>query len=221
MRPVIHVRPYGVMVAGLLALAGGCHSGPEVRVTSVDGSRELRQPFDRVFVEQSQDGTYRIVMSCQGDDRQNRSGAGDNLEPQEKIPVRQVMVLKVNWRPRRGFQYDHPAGANASVRWLLLGASPDPAVVDYIEFEGTALVRVRRESASSFAVEISNGYLQPVVTRGQMINSLSESTFEGHFAASDNARAVIDTINGLPTPPPPRAIAQPAIPALPPPATRP
>ncbi len=210
-----------IVPATVLLLGTGCHSQPPVRVTSLDGSKTLGQRFDRLFAEQTPEGIYRVVMVSQGFDRVEQPPAGEALEPQEKVPVRQVMVLQVNWRPRRGVQYDHPAGANASVRWVLLGASPDPSVVDYIEFAGTALARVTRESASTFRVSITNGYLQPVVSRGQMIDAIGESTFEGTFTATDNSRAVLDTIAELPPPPPPRAVAQPFVPALPAPTTKP
>lgn len=237
-------RPLGIPIAlvGLLALLAGCRGGkPEVTFTSLDRSRELRQQFSLAAMSRDAMGDYDLVLVSPGDAGDGswwrttartigsainpvswlrRPGDPPPLTPTSTTPVRQVLHLKIHWRPRAGSSPENPAAANATVRWLVEG--PQDATdlqPDLVEYQGTGFVRVRF-GRDGYRLWFREGLLNPTRLDGDMVDVLGPNRFAGHAVVADDAFTVRQVLAGLPeaavlpTPPPPERVRPATRPAL-------
>src|SRR5690606_18697922 len=88
------------------------------------------------------------------------------LEPAGEPPMRQVLSIRLFWRPLPGIPADVPAGSNAAIDWYLLGVG-SRAGKDALHYAGVGHVTYQR-SGDRIAVTIRQATLQPVEQRGSM-----------------------------------------------------
>lgn len=219
MRP--RFLPIALLTAALLT---GCGSkAPALRYVSDNKSTTLTQRYPIAAMSRDANGDFDLVLVSQGLESLRKTRPGADLTPTEIPPIRQVVHMKLHWRPSRGAKANNPAAANATVRWLIF-SPPTVAPLedkappsDYVEYQGTAFVRPFLER-EGYTVLVREGSLDPTLIEGNMTDPLGPSTFEGKFYVRDDAATVRNLLKELP---PSTPAAAPKATTRPTPATRP
>lgn len=205
----------GLMVLLMLASVGCRSNTPHLTFRSLDNSAKLEQPFALAAMSRDPAGDYDLVLVSQGlEDRRSFARwavdsanpvnwfrmpkPGAALEPVEAAPVRQVVHMKIHWRPRAGTTPENPAASNATVRWVVFG-TPEPTEqsADILEFQGTAFVRVRFVRGG-YDLRIRAGDLRPTRRDGEMVDVIGPNTLEGRARVNDDAFTVANVLAELP-----------------------
>lgn len=159
------------------ALAG-CASTPQstLTVTSLQSAQEFKPQFDAAYASRSAEGDYDVVLT-------GGSAPGEG--------ARQVMHVRVLYRPMRGTRLDHPSATNASIRWYVLGDRPG----DVVEYTGAGFVTVTPAAVGDgVEVRVRNASLRPVATRGNLTDPLGPTTVQGTFQARTDAPRVTELL---------------------------
>lgn len=202
MRPCLRQIPfaafYPAALLATLALGVGCGSKyPTLKFTSVDQTKVLRQPFGLTAMARDPQGDdYDLVMMSQGLERLRPEEAGEPIGPSKEAPVRQVVYIRIHWRPRPGSRANNPAAANASVRWIIFG-TPGEGGDDLIEYQGTAFVRPDF-GRTGYTLRIRKGDLRLARRQGEMTDVLGPTDFEGDFFVKDDPYTVASVLKELP-----------------------
>jgi len=176
-----------VLILLSVGLAGCVLHHSDLQFTANDGQRELRQRFDQAFCRELPNGDKEIVLLNNGvvpgqdEGRQGLQAAVDLL-PQ------QVVYIRMFWKPMI-FRADHPAAANASIHWYVLGTNPTDGWLDY---SGTALVTFDG-SGDARSIEVLTAWVSAVTKHGELVDPIGLGTIEGHIKALvDSSR--VDTM---------------------------
>jgi hypothetical protein len=206
-RPPIHSLLAVATLAAAWATSGCGAKYERVTFTSRADAGQLEQGFALVAAARDARGDYDVVLVSQGlEDAAAASGRRD-LTPVAAAPVRQVLHLKLHWRPPRGATANNPAAANATARWVIMGTG---GAADLLEYQGTAFVRPIFER-EGYTLLIREGSLEKVLLRGEMVDVLGPTRFEGKVYAREDPATVAGILAELPPP---------TLTPLPPPATR-
>lgn len=175
-----------LVLAGLSA--GGCgQKSAELTLTSLESNTTFLQQFSKAYVTKGATGGSEIVLV----DKQAVSGAGT---PGETVPasasgataVRQVMHLKVLWKPQRGTKQSHASYTNAGLRWYVIGDTGH----DVLEYSGAGFVALQ-ETAAGTQVTIRNATLKPVgAPRGGLSDPVGPARLTGTFIAKKSSQRV-------------------------------
>src|SRR3954471_19537393 len=89
------------MIAGSMMGCAGNQSSLTLR--SDDGSQIFEQTFERAYSSKTSDGSYRFILLNEAAAAPTKkSDSGRPLEPSNQPPLRQVVYVKVLWRPMSG-----------------------------------------------------------------------------------------------------------------------
>lgn len=176
----------------------------------------LTQPFSIAAMARDPDGDWDAVLVSQGMETprplwkrvgtalnpaeyiERSTDAGQDLTPTTSPPVRQVVHMKIHWRPRRGSDPENPAAANSTVRWLIYGAVDPTGHADLIEYQGTAFVRIDFES-NGYTLGVRRGTLRRTLLRGDMVDVFGTATLDGDLAVRNDPETVANVVRELPT----------------------
>jgi len=195
-------RSLSQAVAGIvLALVMcGCASGTSSQLTVTSSrSREFTQTFAVAYASQDSDGNTDVVLM---DDAARAALDGQQV----RAPVRQVMHIRVLWKPSRDLHADHTSASNATVHWYVIGTSPKDSGV--LEYAGTAMVVVEPGEGST-ELSIRTGNFKAVACRGTLRDPIGSASLHGSVRARDSIERVrlalksvgtaIASANNLPT----------------------
>jgi hypothetical protein len=201
-RSILKYRFWSLPLAGvvLALVAGGCASGPSSRLTVTSGrSQSFTQTFSFAYATNDSDGDTDVVLM---DDAARRVLDGQPAG----APVRQVMHIRVLWRPSRDLHADHNSASNATIHWYVIGTSPKNAGV--LEYAGTAMV-VLEAGEGSTDLSIRSGTFKMVGNRGNLHDPLGPASLRGSVRAQESLERVrlalksvgtaIASANNLPT----------------------
>jgi hypothetical protein len=189
-----------------LMLLTACADDPTLRVKSNDGRRALSQPFSLAAMSGSVERDFDIVLVAQGTEAAEPVAAGKELNPAPAPPIRQVVYLRLHWRPYPGAGPDNPASSNATVRWFLYpAAGAATATSDSVEYHGTAFVKPTF-SRDGCELVVRAGELYPAKIKGRMRDAIGPSSFSGTFFAPYAEPTVAAVLKELPLEVPPAAI---------------
>ena len=197
--PVRALLAAAAAAAPLLVLAGapmGCArsgAGAELSMKSIESDAQFLQRFSRAYLTKNAHGGTEIVLVKE----QGARGAGD-ASPGEAVQassasrgpaVRQVMHVKVLWKPQAGTKQAHPSYTNAGLRWYVLAdATRDGAAPEVLEYSGAGFVALT-ETAAGTQVTIKNATLKPVGTPpGSLTDPVGPARISGSFLAKKSAR---------------------------------
>lgn len=176
-----------LVLAGLSA--GGCgQKSAELTLTSLESNATFLQQFSQAYVTKGATGGSEIVLV----DEQAVNGGG--AEAGEAVPasasgataVRQVMHLKVLWKPQRGTKQSHASYTNAGLRWYVIGDTGH----DVLEYSGAGFVALQ-ETATGTQVTIRNATLKPVgAPRGGLSDPVGPARLTGTFIAKKSPQRV-------------------------------
>lgn len=177
-----------LLLAGLMA--GGCgQNSAELTLTSLQSNATFLQQFSRAYVTTGATGGSEIVLV----DEQAVNGGG-GAEAGEAVPasasgataLRQVMHLRVLWKPQRGTKQSHPSYTNAGLRWYVIGDGGH----DVLEYSGAGFVALQ-ETAAGTQVTIRNATLKPVAApRGGLCDPVGPARLTGTFIAKKSPQRV-------------------------------
>ena len=186
------------IVLGLFSASGGCApSKTTVKIDPLDASRpRASQTFSRVYFAPSDMGGYDIVLVEDGIRPRVQSGKPNApLQPAEVEPLRQVMHLRVLWRPLPGSKPDQPSATNAVIRWVITSNLPRHEA-DRLEYQGAGFVSIY-PNAHAANVLIRSASINPAAHTGELEDLIGRSTLAGTFEAVRNEGIVHDVLASI------------------------
>lgn len=179
----------GCLLLLMLVSAGGCASmGSDLAVSSLEHGQSYSQGFKRVYAGRSAEGEYDIVMVEEAADQATPEKAGQPLFPMAAMPLRQVLHIRVLWRPLNGPRQDFPAATNASISWYVLGATADESP-DMLQYNGVGQVSVYPASDET-RIFIRSAMLSPGAQRGKIGDPIGRLSLSGSAIAQNDDERV-------------------------------
>ena len=170
----------------MLLLGGGCATNhASLTLASLNANRDYSQSFTNCYATATDNGDWDIVM-ISAPAGLGASTSALPLQPAHVEP-RQIVHVRVLWKPPGGMSLDQVAASNAMVEWFLVG--DDESREDLVEYAGTAFVSLDQSGKRS-SVVIKNASLRPVVCRGHMCDPLGPSKLTGSIAATEDGSQV-------------------------------
>jgi hypothetical protein len=192
----------------LLGCNIGCANKPaDLRLTSLESKAQFKQQFSHAYVSDGagQDGNTEIVLVNEAADATSTAdaipaAAGGTPRP-TAAGVRQVMHVKVLWRPQAGTKQGHPSYTNAALKWYVFCDSPEGAAAaggpNVLEYTGAGFVALS-ESALGTQVNIRNATLKPVASPGCTLNDpIGPAKLTGTFTATRSPERVSELLTEL------------------------
>jgi hypothetical protein len=177
-------------LASLSFVAGGCATNSRLTLAGTGGDKAFSHTFRQSYLNRNEEGDYQLVLIDDGMDVTMQSGQSGrkSIDPVVVPPVRQVVSIRMYWRPVNGSKSNFPSASNAAVDWYVMGTGGQRET-DLIHYQGTGFVQVSR-SGDSANVRLANGLLKPVVVRGQMTDPIGPATVIGTIHARFNRQQV-------------------------------
>jgi hypothetical protein len=191
------VRALVASAAAPLLVAGGvgcAKQSADLRLTSLESKVCFRQEFTKAYVSKGEDGNTEIVLVSDetaggSQDDSARVAAGTAISP--GTDVRQVMHVRVLWKPQRGTKQSHPSFTNAGLHWYVLGGK---SPTDVLEYTGAGFVALS-DTPVGTQVTIRNATVKPVDNpRCSLTDPVGPSKLTGSFLATRSAKRVNDLL---------------------------
>jgi hypothetical protein len=158
-----------------LVLVGvGCAGGTNLTVTSLQNHQTYLQPVSKAYAGRSDDGDLDVVLVSDDGNAPKTVATG----------VRQVMHIRVLWKPMKGVKLDNPTATNAAIDWYVF-SDPDKAGAGsdgLVAYTGAGFVNVQ-QSGSTVTLNIRNATLSPTTRQGGMIDPLGGAKLQGAVVA--------------------------------------
>jgi len=177
--------PFVALAASAGSLIGCAAPPATMTVSSQQKHVSYAQTFQQAYAGRTDDGTYEFLLVA--DDAQRATAAqkkkpGQPLEPIARPPLRQVVYLKVLWRPMTGT--DSSAANNATIDWYVLSDAAS-GQTDLLEYQGTAFVYVTPKDNTA-KVDVRAGTITPFAARGSLHDPVGVAHLSGSFTAVAN-----------------------------------
>lgn len=175
------------MLMLLAAAVGGCKAtagGPSrLQLHSHNGGRIYSQQFSQAYFSETTNGEWEVVLINDGSTKPPAE-PGAPLEPDNAAPLRQVVAVRIHWRPPAGVRVDHPSATNSVIDWYVTADSSDPTQ-DRLHYQGAAFVKIYPDGDVA-KVQIRNGQLVLVQSSGSLQDPVGSSSMHGSFVARRN-----------------------------------
>jgi hypothetical protein len=187
-----HRRFCSVMLGICILSLTGCGNRSALTARSIErGIHYVTMPTS-AYYHRTAEGGYEVVLLHDPLDVQpQRTAAG--IAPAVEPPLRQVVHLRILWRPRRIPQQREQLAANASIDWRLFGVGLEGGE-DHLHYQGAGFVTID-ESGDSARVLIRRALIKPVSSGGRLADPLGPSEFSGSVIAQRD-RNRVDRIVG-------------------------
>ncbi len=175
---VVTALAAALMVAGL----GGCgqkQPASRLRLRSAQSGKLFSQKFPQAYYSMSSTGEHEIVLVDDGDGAR-AAKPGRPLQPSASGPLRQVVHIRVHWRPLRGTKPDHPSATNAVIDWYVTAPGGDSD--ERLHYRGAAFVEMSPKNGVAKIV-VSNGSVELVESTGALRDPVGRSSVSGTFVA--------------------------------------
>ncbi len=167
-----------------LVLAVGCSSStPSLTVVPAETNKPLRANFNLALWLENQAGEDRIVLLNDPIEQPPAGSAGEPLQPLTSPPLRQVLVIDLQWRSSVAANLDTPASENAVLNWYVYGGQ------GLIQYHGTGFVAVTPRGNGA-NVSIKNSSLSLMQSAGGLIDPFGKFTIDGSFHAAANPQRI-------------------------------
>jgi hypothetical protein len=166
--------------AALLLLCGiGCaHTDMDpatLTISCIGDGKSFTQCFSQAWSTGGDGGDVDVVLVNDPDD-----------------PVRQIMHIRVLWKPTRDTKADHDSARNATVHWYVMGKSTP----DIIEYDGTAMVVVESDEHGA-TLSIRSAVMRPVACRGSLRDPIGQTSLHGTVRTTANPDRVRSVLKDL------------------------
>jgi hypothetical protein len=172
-------------------LVTGCalkgDKSPRLQLRSMRTKQVYAQQFDRAYYSSRGTGEYEIVLIDDGGATGAKSATpGEPLPPAQAAPLRQVVHIRVHWRPLRGTKPDHPSATNAVIDWYVTASAGNASQAnDRLHYQGAAFVELGTTGTVA-KVTITKAQMSLVDVVGSLHDPVGRSVLSGSFAATRN-----------------------------------
>jgi hypothetical protein len=167
---------------------------PRLQLRSMRTKQVYAQQFDRAYYSSRGTGEYEIVLiddsggggGSATDAKRKSAKSGEPLPPSQAAPLRQVVHIRVHWRPLRGTKPDHPSATNAVIDWYVTAPAGDATQTnDRLHYQGAAFVELGTTGTVA-KVTITKAQMSLVEVVGSLHDPVGRSVLSGSFAATRN-----------------------------------
>ena len=166
---------------------GGCSAPATLTVRSTERKAAYAQNFTQVFAGRTEDGTHEFILVADDAIKSAPAKAGGTLKPVTQTPLRQVVYVRVLWKPLNGVE--RGVTSNASIDWFVFGNTAGGAG-DMIEYQGTAFATIKDAAGDAVKVTIRDGTIKPTNARGALTDPIGVGRLDGTFIATRNPHRV-------------------------------
>ena len=176
--------PFAVL---LLFLGVGCanHGPTDLTLSCARSGQCLIPSFPEAYSTRGAGGDADIVLV---DDPTRQDSTGSRTG----APVRQVMHIRVLWKPTRDLKADHTSASNATIHWYVLGKTAG----DIVEYDGTAMVVVEPDDTGT-TLSIRSASLRAVACRGHLCDPIGPASLRGTVHTTDDPDRVRRVLSDL------------------------
>ena len=190
---------FGLSIALVTAVVTtGCalkaDKSPRLQLRSMETKQVYAQQFDRAYYSSRGTGEYEVVLIDDGADVTSARGKSskpiDPLPPSQEAPLRQVVHIRVHWRPLRGTKPDHPSATNAVIDWYVTASTGDAVEADdRLHYQGAAFVELASNGEVA-KVSITKAQMSLIEVVGSLYDPVGRSVLSGTFTATRNEKFV-------------------------------
>lgn len=175
LQSLVRAAACAALLAGGL-FVGGCAATPHADLTAIrtQDDTAFKPMFDGAYVGRNDEGDQDVVLT-------SSSAEGEN--------AKQIVHIRVLYRPMRAVRLDHPSATNASIRWIVTGQSPS----DVMEYAGAGFVTISPHGDTS-SLTVRNASLRPVKANGKMTDPLGALTLQGDIVARRDKTRVAELL---------------------------
>jgi hypothetical protein len=145
----------------------------------MDEKHRFSQTFNEAYFARNDSGDSDIVL-VQQEVQPRHPDPTKPLNPDPSVLPRELVHIRVFWKPMTGVKPDHPANTNASIHWCFICQGNDGSGV--IEYTGSGLVEVD-ESSTGATVTIRKAWMKQACQSGKLVDPIGPSILEGQFSA--------------------------------------
>lgn len=174
------------ILAALASILGGCAGQSRLSIIPTNSSRRFVQTFGQAYAAQDDAGDYRILLLNDGLASTSASNAA--LRATSQPPVRQVVHIRLFWRPMIGAKANFPSSANAAIDWYIMGVGSREGI-DMVHYRGVGFVSVN-PAPGGVSVSIDHTHMQPAACCGSMSEPFEQAQLSGSFFAVNDAELV-------------------------------
>ena len=110
--------------------------------------------------------------------------------------MRQVVHVRVLWKPMKGTKVDHPSATNATIDWVVWDQSQGRDA-GYIAYTGAGFVNLQR-SGNTARLDIRNATLSPTARQGSIQDPVGRTKVTGTVVARANRGQVDALLSQMP-----------------------
>ncbi len=182
------------LTLALLLFTGCASKTPQMKVYPTEGL-PFAQRFPRAYLGVNELGDSDIVLVSDGTVAPQKQGR--ILYPTATNSVKQIVHIRILWKPLPGTRTDQPTSTNATINWYVRSNMPDEEN-DRIEYGGAGYVGVYPTKTGAHIV-IRNATLALRTQSGQMENPFGKPAIVGSFDVVRNDGIVKDILGTLQT----------------------
>lgn len=180
----------GALILPVLLLAGlgGCaSSASKLSMAPVRSQEAFTQSFSTAYASKTESGDFQVILVDDG----LGNGQGDHgqpLQPTAAPPLRQVVQVRVFWRPMKGTKPNFPSASNAAIDWYVFGVGSRENA-DMIHYQGVGFVEVGG-SREHPTVRIRSATLRSAERVGEIEDPIGAALVRGTIHAESDSGAV-------------------------------
>jgi hypothetical protein len=171
--------------------------GPQIQVNPNGSGLPMSQKFSRAYCSMDELGDYQFVLIADGNESLPR-GQGKILYPTNSTSLRQVVYIRVLWKPLPGTRADQPTSTNATINWYVRSNMPDSGS-DKLDYGGAGFVAVYPTKTGAHVI-IRNADLAVRQQSGEFNDPLGRPSLTGSFDAVRNDGLVRDILASITQP---------------------
>lgn len=193
---IVRALAFSLLATGLFAGGGGggCSgAGSNLLVTSQKNHALYQPTFSGAYATRGNDGSMDVVLTSRAE---AQAGAAEAAAAVGATDVRQVLHVRVLWRPMKGTKADHPTATNATLNWYVF--ADGPRGTDVLEYSGAGFVTA--EPAGDLTnLTVRNATLKPVTRPEGMRDPIGRSKLEGTITARNSGQRVEQVLSQVQT----------------------
>lgn len=181
-----------VALGGLSTALAGCSSGPTTLTLHPEASTgAYAQTFNQAYCGKTKDGSYNCVLVADDSpsaDKVSDAPSKGPIEPGQRQPLRQVVHVRVLWRPMNGMR--DSMAANATIDWYIMNNTADGGD-DLLLYQGSGYVMVSPDDKTT-KITIRNAEMKPALVKGHLSDPIGNAKLSGTFVAINDNQQTAD-----------------------------
>jgi hypothetical protein len=172
-------------------LLQGCSNGTATLTLHPEGQNvAFAKTFAHAYVGKDADGSYACVLVSDDAPAVTAASNDKSLAPADATPLRQVVHIKVLWRPLNGLR--DSVASNAAIDWYVMSTTGGD---DLLLYQGAGSVTLTPDGDHA-KINIRSADLKPALTRGGLKDPIGNATITGTFTAKANNKEMNQLLAG-------------------------